>query len=79
MDELNPTRAANFLAFMGYARAEIIAALLDQFPGCDAEALTDTALDRETERAKTTDNMIAQYDRAIAAEHDLGESNGGNA
>lgn len=64
-----PAGMANMLAFLEYPRSEIIGALIEHFPGCKAEELTERAIGEHAERDREQQERIEKYQRAVEEEH----------
>lgn len=71
----DPEQMARFLTGLGYPREQVVATIADQYPGVDACALTQAAIEHECRFQGALDQAIAQQEReAVEAEHDLSKS-----
>lgn len=64
-----PAAMANMLAFLEYPRAEIVGALVENFPDCKAEELAERAIGDYERRERAGRERIERDQRAIEEEH----------
>lgn len=63
---------ARVLAGTGYDRHEVVDVIRREYPGEDAEAITDAAIADATEQNRELDRAVDRDEAAaVAAEHDL--------
>lgn len=67
----NPERLATFLAFMGYPTSEVVAALKQQYPDCEADALAKAAEEKVRADENYEQTVLAKNEAAIRSEHNV--------